>query len=463
MEGAMRVSRIHDLARLAEAARVALSVGRSVEKWQRDSFRHASRLGRLKWSGAWIEAMFAVEPWLCRGPLFGDCLTEVADARSFLDPLTHEADKPTRQVGRRHDAIGSGGSMDRARNHQFGTRRFNIPPTSTPSGERESIPSSQASSQRHGATPESPSGVLKERNSRSPRSISFPTHFPTHAGSSLLSRLVGGLEQLSRSELEPRPPKVSPKIPIAATRPDRTMQVSTGSGSGRVNTSSGRHSLDETDRLEGSGSHLSPTSNRVWRDNLFARTESAIRRALRQSPHPRPDAAERSGLALNELWSLGLGGQPAPIDLLNNLYRKVGRERDLHRAVTGSREIHSPHADARETRSTTGTHASATDQEPFDVPSYTRFDAMLRAGVGSDDFNLDLQRSSQIAPPAISSSLPALLPPRAKDQEPLPIAAAMARHGARVEAATAYEDLDELAARIKSILDEQARRHGIDV
>jgi hypothetical protein len=45
----------------------------------------------------------------------------------------------------------------------------------------------------------------------------------------------------------------------------------------------------------------------------------------------------------------------------------------------------------------------------------------------------------------------------------LPVAAATARQGARAEAAIAEDDLSVLAARIKRILDEEARRHGIDV
>jgi hypothetical protein len=61
------------------------------------------------------------------------------------------------------------------------------------------------------------------------------------------------------------------------------------------------------------------------------------------------------------------------------------------------------------------------------------------------------------------SSLPALSAPRENQQEPLPVAAAISRSGARVEAAIGYEDLDELAVRVKLILDEQARRHGIEV
>jgi hypothetical protein len=44
------------------------------------------------------------------------------------------------------------------------------------------------------------------------------------------------------------------------------------------------------------------------------------------------------------------------------------------------------------------------------------------------------------------------------------VASAVARHGARRDEASAPEnDLSQLAAQMKRILDEEARRHGIDV
>lgn len=66
--------------------------------------------------------------------------------------------------------------------------------------------------------------------------------------------------------------------------------------------------------------------------------------------------------------------------------------------------------------------------------------------------------SSVVAPP-----LPPLLPPPLVGMPVLPVALAAAREGARDESREAAEDLDALAEKIKLILDEQARRHGIDV
>jgi hypothetical protein len=66
--------------------------------------------------------------------------------------------------------------------------------------------------------------------------------------------------------------------------------------------------------------------------------------------------------------------------------------------------------------------------------------------------------------------LPPLLPAHVTTEAVLPVAVATARQGARVEAQRAAQldeptadDLDALAEKFKLILDEQARRHGIDV
>lgn len=76
-----------------------------------------------------------------------------------------------------------------------------------------------------------------------------------------------------------------------------------------------------------------------------------------------------------------------------------------------------------------------------------------------------LSNAERLASPTLAPSLPALSPlPAAQTlvSGVLPLAAETARQGAREEANTT-EDLDALAAKIKLILDEQARRHGIDV
>jgi hypothetical protein len=70
---------------------------------------------------------------------------------------------------------------------------------------------------------------------------------------------------------------------------------------------------------------------------------------------------------------------------------------------------------------------------------------------------------ARIAPPAVAPGLAPLLPPAGPAATIAPLASAIARRGARAEEAASEEDLTRLAIGIKRILDEQARRHGIDV
>jgi hypothetical protein len=68
----------------------------------------------------------------------------------------------------------------------------------------------------------------------------------------------------------------------------------------------------------------------------------------------------------------------------------------------------------------------------------------------------------RIAPPAVATSLPPLVSPQVADKPPSP-AAILLGAARNEEAAATEDDLSALAAKIKRILDEEARRHGIDV
>ncbi|HXQ74147.1 MAG TPA: hypothetical protein VN844_26825 [Pyrinomonadaceae bacterium] len=75
-----------------------------------------------------------------------------------------------------------------------------------------------------------------------------------------------------------------------------------------------------------------------------------------------------------------------------------------------------------------------------------------------------VRSSEHFAPPSLTPSLPQLLPAVGPGAGTLPIAADAARYGAWRDEVNAQEkDLSLLAAQVKRILDEEARRHGIDV
>jgi hypothetical protein len=114
------------------------------------------------------------------------------------------------------------------------------------------------------------------------------------------------------------------------------------------------------------------------------------------------------------------------------------------------------------------TTASLPPGHPAQVkPTWSEFWEPLRPPEDNFDPRMEDAPSTsgwarQIEPPTTAPQLPPLIPPQMVGMPVTPVAAATARHGARAEDAM-DEDLDVLAARIKRILDEEARRHGIDV
>ncbi len=78
---------------------------------------------------------------------------------------------------------------------------------------------------------------------------------------------------------------------------------------------------------------------------------------------------------------------------------------------------------------------------------------------------LEGARRPHVIPPLAAENLPTLLPPQAVYDAPTPAASAAARSATRrdQDILLAQEDLSVLAERIKRILDEEARRHGINV
>ena len=70
----------------------------------------------------------------------------------------------------------------------------------------------------------------------------------------------------------------------------------------------------------------------------------------------------------------------------------------------------------------------------------------------------------RFAPPQLAEVMPRLRPlPKPGSVSLSPIAASAAERSARREAEATPEDLDALARKLKQILDEESRRHGIDV
>jgi hypothetical protein len=229
-----------------------------------------------------------------------------------------------------------------------------------------------------------------------------------------------------------------------------------------------------------------------------------------------PSSAARvlnAGTPLAEQWSLTLKGETVPLDLLSSLAfaslagaASGGKpEREKTSVVTAGHDdpaaavsMHGQHilddtgrASARpsETLAAQAQDTGAAGRSQRVAGGNGRGMSGVRAAdemPASEELRQRHEHTGSFRPEGVNALMPAflhddarglhapelspLIPPHTVDGPVLPVAVAAARQGARVEAKAASElaepsptDLDALAEKIKLILDEQARRHGIDV
>jgi hypothetical protein len=429
--------------------------GRAPSHWRRELARCISRLGTLRRACAWVETEARSQPKLCDGPLLGACLTtltgyEVADSGS-LEPGTPRPQRPGSakpEPLRKHDWDWSGlGKVT----------------------EKQTSP----------LKPEAPQPQRSGLSQLKPRLAPMPLQLSAKAGRTLLSKLTG-------QKMTAEGPGWSQQRPPGAASAVRT----------RVPPPAVLERADQQD----------------WLHDLARRAERALRRKeLERGPkfpsgspdQPRPDRAP----ALAEQWAIPLQGESAPADLLVRLVspsrsdgdhaggeaQAEGTPRQPSGARTENRhfrlqdETVPPHI--TENRPLAESLASTGGEAPDGVSSGqpVRTDSSDQghllspqtvssrpAGVwaGSPSLatdstgNPDGQREApvRIAPPREAPVLPSLRPPRRVNEPISPLAAAIIKQEARqVEEATDEEDLTALSTKIKRILDEEARRHGIDV
>jgi hypothetical protein len=210
-----------------------------------------------------------------------------------------------------------------------------------------------------------------------------------------------------------------------------------------------------------------------------ARAERALRDA-----GPTITPLQLGAVALAQQLAVPVAGMAAPRDLLRQLAGiDLAAGADSSGAAGRAPPAPGPGAQPREASHTAADvpaggrlseapgangHASARQSQAPPVGSAPREPTAgpLPRGDGASHVALGAhvaeEQIERIAPPSLAPQLPPLLPPRLMGMPTLAVASEIARQGALAEA-TAGDDLDTLAAKIKHILDEEARRHGIDV
>jgi hypothetical protein len=220
-----------------------------------------------------------------------------------------------------------------------------------------------------------------------------------------------------------------------------------------------------------------PAAHPGWRSRLAERAESVLNRVqpdAAQGPPPAGDGAPAAGRTqtVADPWSMPLDGPGASSDLLNRLARgRLPDSAERNRPQRGpSSQAKAPSTEAfgalrsvrlpEESFSPSGLSGRRPPEaaQERSEPRTPEFGGSGRVPRGEDDSTFP-----PAVRPNVMRALPSLLAPQRAGEHPRPVAAATARHGARKEAIGAAEDLDALADAIKRILDEQARRHGIDV
>lgn len=298
------------------------------------------------------------------------------------------------------------------------------------------------------------------------------------------SRSYGMTPALAEDQHSPPPPAQARTTPHTTTRawPRPLGQQPPDSPRGHMPDASGSRG----GRVRPPDAVALHSRGRQWWGVLAARTALSLRRAgvLPAAPgHTGTQLLTRQGF-------LNVNGEPAPRDLLTRLAggsvaasgaarqsaerRGDGRQRSAPRPLRGETPQTFPDA---------GSNVFTTGGGPAVLPDQSRSPGLdsqqLRvsatAEASAPGVNTSLMSVNNYlsgaetslpgaaASPVVAESLPPLLPPPLVGMPVLPVALATAREGARDESRESAEDLDALAAKIKLILDEQARRHGIDV
>lgn len=419
----------------------ALIGGRAPACWWRDVARRTGGLTAVRRGGAWVEDLGAIHPKLCEAPLLGTTLSVLTDYAS----QAQEAQPKTARLGKAGVARWENPLEPKSTKITAHAR--------TDSSFQPEVSNRCQSVAKRKLPEETPAG----------RSAENLSQLQAQADRSLLSRLAGSLVAFERTE----------------------------------QAHVGFFPVKEKPRKETSFLSVcrDPAAQQDWLNCLVQRAGKAI---IQKQPDTTGTVKPAEGDAqipiqsptLQEQWAMAVEGTCASLDLLDRLAQEAFPGDEGRSGATPLRVSHSqPPSFSEKPRSPRQVKKADESSQRLDKwddwraesvsddhelgPKPTlpvtaqassaffapEFDINGPAGYGAGKSKY----SAQIIPLNVMPLLPDLLPPQRVGVPPLPVAAATARRGAREEGLKAADDLDVLAAKFKQILDEQARRHGIDV
>lgn len=433
-----------------------LAAGRTPLCWQRETAGHKARLDSLWRACAWVKAMAVTRIRLRDTPLFGHCLAEqVAEATS----LTSGEPTATRLLQTRGTRPGE---PTTTRPSRTWPAEPGEPATTRSLRNRATPPVEQAEHRQlfSSAVPNPEARFPMPGPFHSDQKKSTPERLSGQASLALLSRLAGVTPSVRR--------KLPHRSPVGPSWPGQR-DILNFQSPGLAEAAAG--SLD-----------LAQEHFFRWQEQLDRRVGHLLRRAgLPLAGLAEPEAASSAwsrpvaGVTVPGELLVQLAGQPqraerrvryngvppaAPPVALDDPFASPGTAQDGRQPVAPlSRRQPGPIARSAEPAGSRrrvlrspaiGETLSPGRPAAGVVGQILENSAVLRGAAG------------WIAPPTIAPQMPPLIPAPTVDPPTLPFAAIAAQQGAGAEA-LADEDLEALAAKIKRILDEEARRHGIDV
>lgn len=417
---------------LAAAPRSVLRGGCAPGECQKGLQRLRESSAGLERLCAWLENGLPDEPPRMRPrPLLGDCLSEL------VGELSNETDLlPEREEG------GSGSRLPSRR------------------GVSPAFPQSKAHKPTKPRVPHPEGRQVMEKSTF--RSDPAPARKPKGGASgassgkadrALLERLAGASDRrATASGSQPHSGRAAGKpawapLPGAAPRSDGAASL---------------HSQPETD-----GGHA------PWVRRAARRARGVLDAPSVWTAQPAfSDQAIPLGEAgLEEQWSWPLSGETIPverIEALTGVIRRDALPESGRRSGTpgnhepGTRPLDRALQDSLPpARSGQERYAPSPEEAGLPPASET---AQALAGTPHDPGESLAGPAPRFAPPQVAATLPSLRPVQWSSVELTPAAAFTAERSARREAAdTEPDDLDELALKLRRILEEEARRHGIEV
>ena len=449
------------------------AAGRAPACWQDAIERQTTRTKKLRCLCAWVQPLSDVTPKLRQGPLLGNCLAALTNSAASTDEL-RAAERPR---------PGSGRSIDQADRAQA---TVESQPTERPrpglSRLIDPADHAQYAAQATGDAPKQ--SAIDSTRDTSPRANPLePIGLARQIDRARLSRWADAKlrEQPGHaaSPHQPIVPAAKSEMSSAALRLDTAAQRRSPAFSP---TFISREQHGRSMNVSARPARLSLESQHAWLQRL-------AQRALRVQPMVGP-TEPRMVAAFVTHWAEHLDGRTVSMDLLTEWAELRPRllegeqravqadrgeapppDRSSPSTATRSPTAASSSADQRAGRGETvgvTTDRSVATQAPEAGYEQTRAAASAfstpyssiseAAHANAVEYALPVH----IAPPAIAQALPQLLPQTAREISPA-VAANLAQHGAAREAIEAGVDLARLAANVKRILDEEARRYGIDV